>query len=113
MEDKLIPAQLAPLVREIKQRAPGSLAVCGAGDVGRVLIAYLKNELIVISCVTDRDTARHGQSLEGIAICSLDEAVARGVTVFALGSLGSKDAMRADVQAACAARGVTPEIFAP
>jgi hypothetical protein len=89
-------AELQPLVGAIQtlpDRDP--LAVFGAGEIGRMLCDLLAARGIAVAAFVDSRPELWGTLVDDRKVIGLDEAAARGIRTYAVGSLGSVGAIRA------------------
>jgi hypothetical protein len=109
-DDRTWPDRVAEAVARARCR---DVVICGAGSGGPLFMDALDRHGIRVALVEDRDATRWGGRLRGIAVCSLDEALAAGHRAFVIASLTYAAPMAARVRARCAELGVEAAVFAP
>jgi hypothetical protein len=104
-------AALASVVAGVRDARPASLAIYGAGEVGRALARQLRSSGLSVECFVDGNQAIVGGQSCGLSIVTLEEALERGCRSFAVGSLGSVDAIRASILEGSGRLGCAVEVF--
>jgi glycosyltransferase involved in cell wall biosynthesis/GT2 family glycosyltransferase len=99
------------IVPAIVSRRIEEIVVYGAGEAGRALREALGWHRVRVSAFVDRDPAKVGTIVEGVDVISLDEAVKRGVTTFAIGSFAFAAEIRQTIESAYARDRRHPVIF--
>jgi glycosyltransferase involved in cell wall biosynthesis len=108
--DSLDP-RVRDLATRIAQRAERRVVVYGAGLTGRHLASELRRLDVEVVAFVDRDPRLRGRSVDDIPVVALDEALTSAEPVFAVGSLGSVDAIRRMIARVATARGITCRVY--
>jgi phenylacetate-coenzyme A ligase PaaK-like adenylate-forming protein/glycosyltransferase involved in cell wall biosynthesis/GT2 family glycosyltransferase len=99
------------IVPAIVSRRIEEIVIYGAGEAGRALAEACGWHGVRVSAFVDRDPAKIGTTIGAVDVMSLDEAVRRGVTAFAIGSFAFTAEIRRTIEAAYAREGRHPVIF--
>ncbi len=89
--------RLEPVVRSLKAQRIKRVTVYGAGDVGRALIALLREQGIRVNRLADRDQAVWGTSVEGVTVEPIAACTNDRAPVIVLASFSHASAMRRSV----------------
>jgi glutamate dehydrogenase/leucine dehydrogenase len=89
--------RLKLVVRSLKAQRIKRVTVYGAGDVGRALIALLREQGITVNRLADRDQALWGTSVDGITVEPITACLNDRSPVIVLASLSHAAAMRRSV----------------
>jgi hypothetical protein len=89
--------RLEPVVRTLKARRLKRVTVYGAGDVGRALIALLRERRIAVHRLADRDQALWGTTIDGITVGPIAACMDDRAPVIVLASFSHASAMRRTV----------------
>jgi glycosyltransferase involved in cell wall biosynthesis len=103
----------APLIAALVRNNRYSVVIYGAGEAGQTLARELELFGIEIRAFVDSASSLWGKSLNGVRVVPLDEAIQRGYTEFAVGSLAFAGQIEQQIRSAFESRTETPEIYLP
>jgi FlaA1/EpsC-like NDP-sugar epimerase len=96
---------------ELKASGVTRFAVYGAGAVGRRITADAKNVGFEVDRIVDRDQGLWNQSIHGVRVTGVDQALDEGCDTFVVASLTYAKEIKATLREAGRARGIEPKIF--
>jgi glycosyltransferase involved in cell wall biosynthesis len=86
-------------------------AVCGAGAMGRRMVADAKAQGFHVDRIVDANKTLWGKPLEGVTVVGADDALKQGCRTFVIASLTYAKEMRAVISAAASKQGVDLRVF--
>jgi glycosyltransferase involved in cell wall biosynthesis len=86
-------------------------AVCGAGAMGRRMVADAKAQGFHVDRIVDANRNLWGKPLEGVKVVGADDALKQGCRTFVIASLSYAKEMRATISASASKQGVDLRVF--
>ncbi|MBF0274622.1 MAG: hypothetical protein HQK84_05270 [Nitrospinae bacterium] len=105
-------ALMSDLCEIIKDNNINEVTLYGIGTIGRAFIDVARLNKISINFIVDGNNTLWGSSVEGIEVISLEEAIARGCTTYAISSLGYAIEIIKTIKKRFTKEPVEPKIFA-
>lgn len=99
--------------RRMQAEGIDSVVAYGAGDVGKAFVIAAHMIGLRVTAVVDRNTRLHGGQINEVSIIALDDALAKGETVFAVTSYAFARHIEAFIEERAGAADVTVTIFSP
>jgi anaerobic magnesium-protoporphyrin IX monomethyl ester cyclase len=99
------------LARQIVHGGTEEVIVYGAGEVGRAFLAVATKAGLAVRCVVDRNQALWGQAIEGVPICSLQDAFGLGLHKYFVASFSYVDEIREQIEACYRGSAIRPDIY--
>ncbi|MED4730248.1 HAD hydrolase-like protein [Aneurinibacillus migulanus] len=99
------------MVSEIKQKGFLDIIVYGAGEVGSAMMKISNIHHVNVQGIVDRKQSLWGSIIDGVEIISLDEAIAKGIHVYAVASLAFAKEIEKDIEERYSKYDIKPVIF--
>ncbi|MBI2839851.1 MAG: glycosyltransferase [Acidobacteria bacterium] len=105
--------RLAAVAERLRKDGIDGVVVYGAGEAGRIMVGEILARGIEVLYLVDRDPRLQGKVVTGLEVVSLEDAVKRGATTFAIASLAFAGEMVRTIQKRYDRENVIPRIFSP
>lgn len=99
------------LAKRLVSSGTNEVIAYGAGEVGRSLVTAAPKAGLSIRCVVDRNQALWGQAIEGVPICSLQQAMSQDLHRYLIASFSFIDEIKKQIEFSYQATGIRPTIF--
>lgn len=99
------------LAKRLVTSGTNEVIAYGAGEVGRSLLTVAPGTGLTIRCVVDRNQALWGQSIEGVPICSIRDAIGQNLHKYLIASFSYIDEIEKQIERSYVGTGIRPAIF--